>query len=323
MEGDLRVLLGRQLGTNPEEIPAGDIPRELAQKKSPREAWLDILFEKYLKITLAVLFGILLVALIFVFLKLRGEKEPEPQPLVYHAVCEEAQCKLTRGEGADECQIDEDCQPLPQAAPLPIIPVDVETIVLRETSYEAFLGSLSILTQTVSSGEKWPDDTLVALLLAQGTGSTPRSYLDFREATSVLDVQIPPTLIPLIKNYTLFLYTAGNTEKARCQEDGIGDPQCWGPRLVLALSRIGTNENISFQLRGWEPTMLEDIKPLILASQTNPARHDFQDFIYKGQLIRYKNLEISTVTVNYALVNDLIIIGTSKESIFAALDHIL
>jgi len=119
MEEDLRKLFGEGSGTSPDETPSGKTPRDLTQKKSLHKAWLDAsLVKQYLKPIIAAL-AVILVIIFAIFFLTQGGEKPEPEPLVYHAVCTEAQCKLTSGEGADECQIDEDCQlPPPQSRPI-------------------------------------------------------------------------------------------------------------------------------------------------------------------------------------------------------------
>jgi hypothetical protein len=65
--------------------------------------------------------------------------------------------------------------------------------------------------------------------------------------------------------------------------------------------------------------MVSNLSSLILA-QTAGAATPFLDGTYQSIPIRYRNLPIHTVTIDYALNANTLLITTSKNSMFAAID---
>lgn len=316
MEKDLRRLLAARLGKTPEEII---IEQLQSGERGQSRTKVDLFIKKYLKIVLSILLVLTFLAIVISVLWLQPEK-PAQTPTAYHSICENEQCKLVGGEGQDKCRQDEDCKTagLAPSPPSPLLPAYVqETLVLKNVSSDQFYSALAEnLKKTYQEG------SIRALFLATGENSSPQKYLEFSEAIEALNISIPATIRSYVDEYTLFLYTAGQKEEDRCRLDEISETRCWGPRIVLVLKLNERNEEIITKLRQWEPTMLQNLRSIILAPSTE-SLPEFQDFIYKEQPIRYKNLEISTVTVNYAIINNLLIIGTSKEAVFAAIDTVL
>lgn len=121
----------------------------------------------------------------------------------------------------------------------------------------------------------------------------------------------------LTGDYDLFIYGSSEFDKEICQTHKNISPSCSGPRLGLALKTNG-EAKINSAAKVWEKTMASDLKNLILAKTISSGQ--FQTGTYKNQTIRYKNLPISTTAIEYALVNDILIIGTSKSSTLKAID---
>jgi len=90
-------------------------------------------------------------------------------------------------------------------------------------------------------------------------------------------------------------------------------------RLVLVAKQKDSSSAQQI-MTDWEPTMLDDLTPMILATPGQPATTEFQQTEHNGGIFRYLNLPTSTATVEYAVLNDLIIIATSKNSIFYVYD---
>jgi len=70
--------------------------------------------------------------------------------------------------------------------------------------------------------------------------------------------------------------------------------------------------------------MLDDFKnfyPMQAPGQS--VSKDFLDDNYKNVIIRYKNLPYSTLTLNYTVLGNYLVIGTSKEMIYTVIDRIL
>ena len=121
----------------------------------------------------------------------------------------------------------------------------------------------------------------------------------------------------LLDDYDLFIYGSSEFDKEICQTYKNSAPSCSGPRLGLALKTNGEIK-INSAAKIWERTMAGDLKTLVLAKTTSSGQ--FQTGTYQGQTIRYKNSPISAITIEYSLVNDILIIGTSKSSTLKAID---
>ncbi|MEK7078090.1 MAG: hypothetical protein AAB911_00825 [Patescibacteria group bacterium] len=133
-----------------------------------------------------------------------------------------------------------------------------------------------------------------------------------------LKLKIPAAIKnELLDDYDLFIYGSSEFDKEICQKNKNTAPSCSGPRLGLALKTTGETK-INSAAKIWEKTMASDLKNLILAKTTSAGQ--FQTGTYQGQTIRYKNLPISAIAIEYALVNDVLIIGTSKSSTLKAID---
>lgn len=121
----------------------------------------------------------------------------------------------------------------------------------------------------------------------------------------------------LLDDYDLFIYGSSEFDKEICRKNKNTASSCSGPRLGLVLKTNGGTK-INSAAKIWEKTMASDLKNLILAKTTSSGQ--FQTGTYQGQTIRYKNLPISAIAVEYSLVNDILIIGTSKSSTLKAID---
>ncbi len=133
-----------------------------------------------------------------------------------------------------------------------------------------------------------------------------------------LKLKIPAAIKnELSDDYDLFIYGSSEFDKEICQKNKNTAPSCSGPRLGLVLKTNGETK-INSAAKIWERTMASDLKNLILAKTTSSGQ--FQTGTYQGQTIRYKNLPTSATAIEYSLVNDILIIGTSKSSTLKAID---
>lgn len=139
-------------------------------------------------------------------------------------------------------------------------------------------------------------------------------FLSFKKVLEVLGTTIPAGIFETLKEEnTLFLY-------AQEQGSRLG--------FVVEVSDI---DKLAEYLGPWEETMISDLKPVFLDEEIGePAAEGFQDNVYPpagetGQSIniRYLNFPESSLTIDYALVGDYLMITTSKESMYEAIDRIL
>ncbi|TSC52118.1 MAG: hypothetical protein LiPW39_615, partial [Parcubacteria group bacterium LiPW_39] len=77
-------------------------------------------------------------------------------------------------------------------------------------------------------------------------------------------------------------------------------------------------------LKNLEPSLLKSAGALFLGKDINLSAADsFSDNIYQGIAIRYLNLPGPELSFDYAIVENTLLIATSKESMYAAIDRVL
>jgi len=165
-----------------------------------------------------------------------------------------------------------------------------------------------------------PDMSLFEILreetkLIQPTGTFKRvgvlknekEFLSSIELLQNLEVAILPYAASYFSgNYNLLLYAQSN-----------------GKRLGL-ITEIQSPEALKGQLSTWEATMLDDFKNFYPAQVPGArASQVFLDDTYLNVAIRYVNLPRPDLTLNYTILNNLLIIGTSKETIYTIIEKIL
>ncbi len=88
--------------------------------------------------------------------------------------------------------------------------------------------------------------------------------------------------------------------------------------------KVINRETLETDLKDWEITMKEDLKPIFLNQElSEPVTTEFQDSIYRDINIRYLNFTDSTLAIDYALIGDYFVITTSKDSMYKVIDRIL
>jgi len=130
---------------------------------------------------------------------------------------------------------------------------------------------------------------------------------DFPDSEKIIyDISpaFPPTILnKLGAKFNLFAYIADSE-----------------PRLGLVLE-IASKEDLALLMRQWEETIGEDLEELfvngIIAEDTS---NSFADANYNNVDIRYKNLGLKDSAIDYAIVDNLLIITTSKDSMLDMID---
>lgn len=86
---------------------------------------------------------------------------------------------------------------------------------------------------------------------------------------------------------------------------------------------IDNQENLETSLKDWEAEIISDLNPLFLNQKLDePATENFQDNTYKNIDIRYMNFPDPGLTIDYAIVNDYLVITTSREGMYKLIDVI-
>ena len=95
-------------------------------------------------------------------------------------------------------------------------------------------------------------------------------------------------------------------------------------RMALLIEVQDQARVLSF-IRTEEPKLLAELAPLFFEGAPSPkGKIEFKDNNYKGVDIRYFNLtDDHSTSIDYAFANGKLIIGTSKNSMWAAVDKVL
>lgn len=121
----------------------------------------------------------------------------------------------------------------------------------------------------------------------------------------LLDLKLSPVLDSLDEEFSLFIYP---------DSDNI--------RLGLAVN-VKDKDQIIATLTIKENTLINDLTPLFLNVTPEITSKAFQDSQYKNFDIRFVNLDTGeTISVDYTLSEDQLIVGTSKNTIRAVIDKI-
>jgi len=227
---------------------------------------------------------------------------------ITHFECQNEQCTEIEGEGENQCQLNEDCKPIEPIVPKQLIPLhEIETIELSIEKYESFLSRLESIFRT-----KQEKDTFKSILIKL-IKQTEKEYADFDSFVSISKINIPENIKNIITsskingdNYNLFLYNNG-------EENRVG--------LIISIEQ---SHDLVQNLNAWEETMVNDIRPLIFKNEIlKSATEEFQDNTYKGVTVRYINFPTSDLSVDYAIIDNKLIITTSKDSMYAVIDTLI
>ncbi len=233
-------------------------------------------------------------------------KEP-PVPLT-HLECQNYQCVEIEGEGEGTCLITQDCLPPEPILPTALLSVfETKDIKINKGEEATFFNELKVFQE----GEQTKGT--FRRILAKLVDDPKEEYFGLDKLISSLNLKIPLNISQSIvkgdingENYTLFSYS---------QEQGN--------RLGLVI-KLKKGLDISGELRSWEQTIKDDLKPLLLVV-TLPEMDttDFQDNVYQEVNIRYLNFPTSDLSIDYAVIDDNFIIATSKENMLKTIDNLL
>ena len=216
----------------------------------------------------------------------------------FHYECRDYKCVLIEGKGENKCISDKDCAPKEPEVPGSLIKVNrTETIVIKKGNENTLMDKLKEIRRKISY------DKLTRILVKLVDGKI--RYLNLDEFAGYLGINIPLEIKNCLKNqFTFFIYLQDSSKKRQ--------------GLVIEIKNKELLKNL---LRNWEKNLIEDIKPIFLEEEIGPcATEEFQDNVRRGISIRYMNLPDPDLTIDYAIVNDKLIITTSKDSMYYILD---
>jgi hypothetical protein len=209
--------------------------------------------------------------------------------------------------------------PPPTTGPVitnPLLAFDqTEFITLDSDAASAIAAALDQAVAAPRAGEA--DLVRLVFVISSAQGDT---QLPFETMRVALGLAIPQeVLAQLGSEYDLFVLPRNVFDEETCRERGARDADCAGARLGLAV-RTKDSATLASSLRTWEATMVGDLRRLIAAT-IEGAHTPFLTGTYRTASIRYRNLPLPTTTIDYALSGNILLITTSKSSMYAALDR--
>jgi hypothetical protein len=227
---------------------------------------------------------------------------------VFHYECQDNLCLQVEGEGEDQCQTDVDCQPVEPTIPASLVPVAETKTIELATGQEDLL--VEVLKTAASQAQA---TSTFKQILVKLVSQTEKKYADLNALLTALGVSLPDSILTAVAagetegdNYTLFLYN-----------------QAEGNRLGLIIE-TAQSETLVADLKNWETTIVEDIKPFFLEDEVPAAfTEGFQDNIYQDVAIRYLNFPDPGLSIDYGIVTDKLVLSTSRKSMYAAIDALL
>lgn len=241
---------------------------------------------------------------------------------------------------ATEQATTQDILPPPQELQ-PLLPVE-EAPAITDTSTETVIPAVpagllsynqseqivSVANIKTLNSDSVAENAFVRLMVEQSIVDKTTSEASTSEITTIdelltaLKIKIPASVKKeLSEEFDVFAFGGNTFDKTECEKIKNTSPSCYGPRLGLAL-KVLDSAKMNPLLKTWEKTMVTDLKPMILAKVGSSASTIFQSGIYQDQTIRYKNLPLNTITVEYALVGNVLIITTSKSAVLKAIDSV-
>ena len=193
-----------------------------------------------------------------------------------------------------------------------LIPVKSKTIDI--------LGLANPVSLANSLSQQFPSDTIVVLRVKDESGDDVKMSL----LNKALAINFPDKVMSVLTgDYNLFVYLPTNNERVNCQQSLITEKECSGPRLGLVFklkngqAKLVKDELDKIPMQG----LIHNLNSIFLFNLDKMAMPS--DTIYHNIKARYINLPISTMSLDYAVANDYLIIATSKNSFYRVSDKII
>lgn len=145
-------------------------------------------------------------------------------------------------------------------------------------------------------------------------------YLTLPETLALFDSQIPQSVLNRLSGeYNFLIYQ----QPASSQDSPFQGENSSDKRLVLAL-KIKNKEGLAAEMEKWRPTMVQDLGLLYFGKNLGKQKTEvFQENFYRGALIYYLNFPEPNLSLDYLVLDDLLLLASSRESTFALVDKIL
>ena len=212
------------------------------------------------------------------------------------------------------------CEPVDLLSPIGILPfLSEEKITITQKTKSDILSALSTIDGAITQRPY-----MVRVLIEYTVNECEKSWLSAADFFNIFGIKVPADFFTNIKgdNYSLVYYMPDSEEKNTCIASNVAGALCYGPRLGIAFS-LQNLDYTKAMMRNWEQTFFSDLSPLILG-EAQDSTSEFGGSLYKEKIeFRYKNFPISTTALNYGLYKDILVIGTSKNSLYKASDFII
>lgn len=143
--------------------------------------------------------------------------------------------------------------------------------------------------------------------------------------------------------FMLYVYGSGEEERVACQNNLVTEEECHGPRLGAVLkAREGTDTDLESIAQTWMDQIENSgLEKLVLNDLATMPEGDpvFQTVEYQSDAVSeaeavqihflnlpmpaYDNLQLSGTSLDFAVVNDFLVVATSKNSLLRMVDRIL
>jgi hypothetical protein len=222
---------------------------------------------------------------------------PPAAPNPTHKECRGQKCEIVEGKGVDLCQDDTVCQP-----PLPPMVIGVsEEIELSSLNSDVFI---SLLDEKFK--KEYPPKTFIEIVPKyQG------QLLTISQLFEGLDLHPPQDIKDNLETYTLYLYS---------QEELFSQER--RNRLGIAFKiKEGKSGVVRVAMSEWEKVLPDDfLKVHTLWQRGEKASSDFLDNTYNGIRIRYTNFPVPDLSIDWAIKNDILLLTTSRESMWQTIN---
>jgi len=204
-------------------------------------------------------------------------------------------------------------QPIPEAL---ISYGATEFIEIDKISYSSLKPKLDALENI-----PFPPEFLIYTPIKLKTGNKI-NYLTIQEFFTGLQIDAPEKLLAQInEEFNLFLYSQEEGAEKLCVDAAILDKQCYGPRIGLVVGISDPDQTFSI-MRGWEKTMVSDLRPIMFYEPQEKPEGSFKAGKHKNLETNFINLPIPTMSIDWILSDNYLIIATSKEAARLASDRL-
>lgn len=203
--------------------------------------------------------------------------------------------------------------PPDQLIPTPSLIPEISTTTIRLTERN----ETELKNKILETAQEYSEGINITRLLITVVENGVKRFLTLSELAEILNLNIPDALqTPAAEAYNLILSSLPSEALATSSNSFKEDRE---NRLALILETANPRE-ANKTMQDWEATMVQELEGLMLISPGPEATPEFQEVIYHGASLRYKNLPISSITIDYTIYQNLIIITTSKRSIYTIYD---